>query len=268
MRLVLGALLLLAAAPLGAQYRGRDLFVPIVGRAVGHDGRAYGSAVQIYAPEGADVTVSYLAASQPNPSPRKQIHRLARGQSQLVDDFDGFGALRIEASKDVQADARFFSRKPGEPLRQGGTFYAMRAKAAIGIGDFARLPGTPGAGSRAKLYVVETNGHPLLFAATLLDARGEIVAEKRLYLAPNEPRAYDLGAEFPGKYGAALRLHGVNGDGRLLAVLSYIDNASAAATMHEMLRLSKPRHRFSTAEIATYVTATLGLIAVFAMRRR
>ena len=278
MRPFLVAVLLASATHAFAGYASRDAWLPIAGRAVGQDGRLFGTTIWLtnVSSDSADVTLSFCRSSQPNPTPHTTVLHLAPGASQVIEDLgeEGVGALHVVSTADVVAHARVYSQLAGEgPSRSTATsFNAVPAQFAIGNGESATLQGgTLAAGFRYRLWLVETTGDPLYYELALLDTAGRPLARRRLYLAGREPRMIELANLLPSASGAAsvvIRLAGVNGKGRLLGTASLIAIGSGDGTAYEMTLATKPRTAFTAAEWIAYTAVALALLAAIIPRRR
>jgi hypothetical protein len=276
MRALLLLITLTLSLPAFAGYTARDLYIPIAGRVVGHDGSQFLTTLSLTNPSSdpATVTVSFLRAAVANPAPRSLTLQLAPSESrnleldaQLLGN-DTVGALRIQGTRGVLAQANVYSRMAGETSARniGAMFNALPATAAIGTGESATVQGLAGDGFRYRLYVVETVGHPLYFTATLLDAHGSAVAQKRFFVSPREQRTFELTAEFPNVHAASLRLTGFNGSGKIVATGAQVRPESHETTPFEMSFPAAPRHRLQMTEALAYVTVALAVI-VAAVRR-
>jgi hypothetical protein len=277
MRPFLVALLLASATHAFAGYASRDAWIPIAGRAVGQDGRLFGTTVWLtnVSSERADVTLSFCRSSQPNPAPRVSVVSLPPRASRIVQDFgeEGVGALHVVSTADVVAHARVFSQLAGEDASRSTatSFNAVPAQFAIGSGESATLQGgTISPGFRYRLWLVETTGQPLYYELALLDTAGRPVAARRLYLAGHEPRMIELGDVLPDAPPGAVvvRLTGIKGTGRLIATASLIAIGSGDGTAYEMTLTTRPRTALTPAELVAYGAVALALLVVAIPRRR
>ncbi|HEX7151067.1 MAG TPA: hypothetical protein VF618_06230 [Thermoanaerobaculia bacterium] len=261
MRPFLLLVLTVLTTPLFATYTARDLYVPVAGRITAADGREFLTTVSLTNPaiEATGVTISFLKAGQPNPAPRQQKLRLDGNESREIALEEQFlGALRIEADRDVLAEARVYSRA------NGAGFNAIPAAFAIGTGESAIVQGA--AAERYRIYAVETVGHPLYVTATLLDEDGRGVAQKRIFLGPREQRTFELAELFPQKRGSAIRLTGFNGSGKIIATGAQVATESRDTTPFEMSFPTAPRHRVKKTEAAAYAAVALAIV-IAAVRR-
>jgi len=260
-----------------AAYSSRDLFIPIFGRGVGGDGRRYETTFTLTnaSSKPADVTLSFLPAGHPNPSPRGIALHLAPRETRRFDpvgaDLLGtaaaFGAMRIQANEPVLAHARLFSMLPGEPAARSvaSSFNAIPEQFAAGTGDTSYLQGPDVSGDfRYKIYVVETTGHPLTFALALLDAKGHVLATRHEYVSGFEQRSWDINEP----NAALLRVSGMNGNGRVIVAGAQIATGSQDGTAYEMSFVTLPRWRMPAGEIAAYVAAGAALIVAIIFGRR
>jgi hypothetical protein len=277
MRPLLAAILIATATRALAGYASRDAWLPIAGRAVGQDGRVFGTTIWVtnVSSDSADVTLSFSRSSQPNPTPHVTTLPLPAGSSRIIDDLgvEGVGALHVRSTADVVTHARVYSQLAGEAATRSTatSFNAIPAQFAIGNGETATLQGGALApGFRYRLWLVETTGNPLYYELALLDPDGQPIARKRLYLGGREPRMIDVGEILPGTRADRLliRLSGVNGNGRLIATASLIATGSGDGTAYEMTLATAPRNRFATAELVAYGAVALALLAAAIPRRR
>jgi hypothetical protein len=271
-------IVLLLTHPLLGAYASRNAFIPIAGRAVGGDGRRYETTVTITNPhdEPVEVRLSFLRSGTLNRSPRTTAIRFAPNETRRFDDAtppDAFGALHVEADRDVLAHARLYSVPPQQPSSNSvaSSFNAIPAQFAVGTGDTAFLHGVQTSSDfRCKLYLVETIGQSLAFTLALVDGSGRTIATKHEYLGPGEHRGTDLHAEFPNAPSAALlRISGMSGNGRLIVAGVQIATGSQDGTAYEMSFATQPRWRIPPGEIAAYVTAAVAVsVAILLSRRR
>lgn len=277
MRPLLVAFLLASATRALAGYASHDAWLPIAGRAVGQDGRVFGTTIWLtnVSSDRADVTLSFCRSSQPNPAPHVTTVTLPSGASRIVQDLGvaGVGALHIVSTADVVAHARVYSQLAGEdPSRSTATsFNAIPAQFAIGNGESATLQGGAlNPGFRYRLWLIETSGEPLYYELALLDTAGHPVASRRLYLGGREPRMIELGDVLPDAPPGAvvIRLSGINGNGRLIGTASLIATGSGDGTAYEMTLATKPRNAFAPAELVAYGAVALALLAAVIPRRR
>jgi hypothetical protein len=279
---LLSAVCCLLSASAHAAYSSKDLFIPIFGHTVGGDGRRYDTAFTLTNPSSrvANVKLSFLAAGQPNPNPytigirllAKETRRYDPVGADLLGAPAAFGALRIESDIPLLAHARLFSTMPGEPVSRSiaSSFNAIPQQFSVGTGESALLQGIDqSADFRYKIYVVETTGHPLTFALSLLDANGRVVATTHEYVSSHEERSWDIADEFRGARGAVLlRVNGMNGDGRVIAAGVQIATGSQDGTAYEMSFVTTPRWRLPAGEVAAYIIAGAALIVAIIFGRR
>jgi len=276
-------LLSLAASPLLAGYSGRDLFIPVVGRSTGHDGRMFATTLWLTnaSPRDAAVTLTFLTTIRG--TPRQHVSHVALGPSEtkIVEDLgpetlgadEANGALRVQSSEDLLANARLSSRMGNETTARGiGMACAgIPSDFALGTGDSGVLQGVAAGEYRTKLYVIETTGRPLGFAIALLDPRGREIRRRLEYLAAFEHRIVDIDGVFPGAgvSRGILRLTGVNGDGRIIAGAAQITTGTIDGTFFEMSMETKPRWKMPRVELGVYVLVGLAIViaAVGAGRR-
>lgn len=272
------ALAFLVTAVLGcpafAGYAGRDLWLPVVGRTPTGAGRTFHTTISITNLSGdrADIALSYFPSAQPSQAPRSiALHidprrtRVYEFGSELMTPDRPVGSLRILADRLVIAEARIYSRAPGATIAAevGATIQAIPAEFAIGSGESTVVHGST-EGSRYRLYTAETSGFPLYFSVTLFDDAGRETATRRYFLGPREQRVWDV----PGRF-ASLRLAGINGSGKIVALGTRIANESQDMTAHEMSLPARPRHRMPRAELLAWIGAAAAVIvAGLAARKR
>jgi len=275
--LLLSAACCLLSGHAFAAYSAKDLFIPIFGRSVGGDGRRYETTFTITntSTKPADLKVSFLRAAQPNPQPHVFALHLAPKETRLFDPVgpdllgtpSGFGAIRIQANVPVLAHARLYSTLPDESTARSvaSSFNAIPEQFSAGTGDSAIVQGlNPSADFRYKVYVVETTGKPLTFALALLDAKGNVLTTRHEYVSGHEEQSWELGAP----NAVALRVRGMNGDGRVIVGGTQIATGSQDGTAYEMSFTTAPRWRMPAGEIAAYIVAGAALIVAVIFGRR
>jgi hypothetical protein len=267
------ATLFLTAAELLAGYATRDAWIPVVGHAVGYEGRGFYTTVYLTDTSRAmnDITLSFYAAAQPNVAPRQITLQLGPQQTatvdlgpQLVGDAGATGALHIHSTGRLVATARVYSRGANEtPAAEvGATLNAIPSQYAIGTGESTLLQ-VP-AGARYKIYAAETLGFPLYFAVMTMPGS----AERRLYLSANEQRSWDLEELFHGTSATSLQLTGVSGSGKIIVTGTAIAQTSQDFTVWEMLLPTEPRHRMRWRELVAYAAVGVALVvaAIYRMK--
>ncbi len=267
------ALSLAITTQLFAGYAARDSWLPIAGHtAIGLGGRAFYTTVYVsdVSRSRNEVTLSFYASEQPHVPPRTMTVTIAPNQTAAIDvgpqltGEGAVGALHIESARPVIADARVYSRSPNAaPATELGTVVnAIPSHLAIGTGESALLH-VP-AGARYKIYAVETQGFPLYFSVMAApDAN-----ERRLYLAANEHRSWDIDELFRGTTVSSLRIAGINGSGKIVALGTAIQSQSQDFTTWEMSLPARPRHRLLWPEVLAYVTAAVALAIAAIVRLR
>ena len=277
---VLAALLVFLPVPLAAAYAARDVVLPVAGRAAGADGRLFLTALWITNPSKApvDATLTFHPAEEKLPSHESKL-RLGGGETRVIDPLDAtilgvadaLGSLRIEATGDVLATARVYSRMPSETSARSlaTAFSATPTSFAIGNGESATLQGIAPADGRYKIYFAEVAGKPLDIALTLLDGRGAAIATKRLYIDKERPVTTDAAVLFPQFTSgtATLRIDGVNGDGRVVVAGSLVSRESQDSTPFEMSFTTTPRDRLGVWEALTYIAVAAAAGAALVLRR-
>lgn len=280
-RRILLALVLFSAQPMFAAIAGRDLYIPVVGRAAGVGGREYLTSVFItnLGDSPADVTLSFIRAAQEQAAPvhaRVQVAphgALAYEMDDALVGGAGVGALRLQSREQVSAVARTYSRASGAPAETevGASFEAIPAERAIGNGESTSLPGVQTAVARYKVYAVEVAGQAVHVELTLLGADGRASATRRLFIRANEMRAWDLASELgltPGAEGV-VRVSCVNGSGKVIVAGERIANGSFDGNAFNMIVPLQPRTRLSSWEIALYAVIAISLVvSVLVARRR
>lgn len=281
MKVVLAALLLFIATPLFAAYAARDVVLPVAGRATGADGRLFLTALWITNPserDALDANVIFHPAAEKLPSHESKLH-LGPGETRVVDPVDAailgvpeaLGALRIQATRDVLATARVYSRLPSETGARSlaTSFSATPVDFAIGNGESATLQGVSPADGRYKIYFAEVAGVPLDINVALVDARGLTVAAKRMYIDKNRQVTADAAELFPQFTSgtATLRVDGVNGGGRIVVAGSQIARESQDSTPFEMSFTTAPRDRLGVWEALTYIAVAAVAGAALLIRR-
>jgi hypothetical protein len=266
-------LALILGTPLFASFASRDAYVPIAGRSAGAGGREFFTDVVVMnvSDEPASVTLAFLRGQQANPTPMTFTQRLAPHESRtlalppyLLGGDNALGALRITSTRDVIATAHVYGRGAGESDARnvGASLDAMPAAYAIGSGESAIVQGIATRGARAKLYLVETVGHPLSFRVDVLDGSGKTLVEKRFFINSREQRTFDVAGELANDpLAAALRLHGVAGSGKILGAVGAVNVESLDTTIFAMGLPARPRHRMPLTELTAYAILTFALLA-------
>lgn len=255
MRLVAALLLSITTQSLAAG-PAREVWLPIAGRAVGGDGRLFLTTVTLTNPGAsiAAVTLSYFPSATPGQPPRTVLLRVpARSRfthvlgPELVPPERAVGALRMTSDVPIEASGLVHSSSTG------ATFQAVPREMAIGSGEVTRLR----AAAPFRLYVVETQGHPLLFAVKLLDDSGQEVRTRRLYVSGLEQKVWNFDEGF-----ASMEIRAINGSGKIIA-------AGSSTTSRELIAFAmelplRPRHRLGWPEWTAYgfVAAALGVVAI------
>lgn len=277
------ALLLTAVAPVAsAAYSARDVIVPIVGHTTGGDGTLYGSSLWItnVSTRHARATITFTSMKRGVPSRYQSAIRLRPRETRLFEEVgaevmgepEGTGSLRVVASADILANARLFSRRAGATPAQslGMSFAGIPARSAIGTGKRTTLQGVSFGDYRYKLYVTETENSPLTYSVTLLDLDGNEVARRTEYIGAGAERVSDVREMFanvPLQRGT-LRIHGVNGNGRIVVAGSQIATGTQDGTVYEMSIDASTRLRIPNGEIAVYLTIAAVLVAAMVSQRR
>ena len=256
---------------------GRDLYLPVVGRAAGSGGREYRTQLWLMNPTDhrVDVAITFLRHASKD-QPQSISIRLPPASS-VTQDLDerllgagnAVGALRVRAKHEIAASARIYSVVAGEPVSRsvGASMDAVAPNHAIAVGQKTLLAADPGA--RYKLYGVETSGSPIQISVRLLDEHAQQLASRRLYLEPRASHVWDLSAMMPqGKDATWVEVSGVNGSGRCLVAGESIYDGSRDKVFFTMSTVTTPRFRLSAGEIAVILAASLALIVAALVRRR
>jgi hypothetical protein len=255
---------LFLARPLLAGYAARDLVFPIIGRAAAPNGQTFLTSIWITntSPKPASVTLSFLEAGHANPAPRRTQIEIAPGATRVFDPLNApVGALQIHSNVDLIASARIGSSDFTTSCA------GIPARFAIGTGQSSLMQGYVTAPGQYKLYVTEITGEPLAYAVTVSDGAGHIRGEKRLYIDRNEELRLDLTAMFPGIDGTVVKIEGINGSGKIIALglqrMPGVQDASA----FEMSFPSPSRFAMSWIEGTTYAAVALAALAAALIRR-
>lgn len=278
MKSIVFAALLLAAAPsLVAAYAARDLVVPVAGRAVGADGRAYVTALWITnaSDRPADVAMTFYSAAH-NVAPLSSALQLAAGETRLLDPYDpgvsGTGWIRIRSARELLATAHVYSRMTNETNAHAiaATYNAIPARFAITNGESATLQGVTPADARYKLFFDEVAGQPLEVWVALIDLHGTTIARTHVYIDSYQQVVKDAAELFPAfTSGAAIvRVEGMHGRGRVVVTGSATAKVSQDSSEYEMSFTPAARDRMSNAEVAAYIACAAGVLAAVVARRR
>jgi len=255
---------LLVAPPAAASYAARDLVFPIIGRATTASGQTYQTSIWLtnMTSKPASVTIAFLEAGHANPSPRTMRISIAPGGTRIFDPLDApLGAIRVQSNVDLVASGRIAA------AGYTTSFSAIPARFAIGNGQSSVMQGYVGAAGHYKLYVVEISGEPLTYSVTVSDMAGHIRAEKRMFIGRNEEMRLDLAELFPGVDGAAVKLEGFNGNGKIIALgLQRMPEAQDASAF-EMSFPAPSRFAMSFTEGVTYALVALAAIVAALIRR-
>jgi hypothetical protein len=283
MRRTVFALLLLASAkPLLAAYADRDLVIPVVGRGEGGAGRLFLTALWVTNADDhpAALTLSFLGSGHGNPSPRTTSLTLASRETRVFDPLgpqilpsvDSIGALRIESNANIVASARIYGYLPsqGPSSAVSMALTGIPTRLGIGNGQSALLQGDSSRNALYKVYVVETAGAALSVAVSIEDLHGQTLAEKRLFLDRFEQISTDTRQLFPAARPdqVVVRIRGINGNGRVIAVGAQIVAGSQDACAYEMSFAPEPRTRIRGPEAAVYIAIALVVVLAIVWRRK
>ena len=264
MRCVAVLLLSITTSAFGAS-AGREVWIPVAGRATSGDGRTFLTTVAITntSDKPADATISYFPSASPQQQPRTLPLRLPPHATvthelgaEVVPAKSPTGGLRIQATAPIVASARVHTGNVG------GTFQAIPTDLAIGSGESTLVHGAGEPGTY-RLYVMETRGHPLYFSVKLLDRNAKTVTYRRLYLSGFEQRNWAFHEPF-----TSMHIDGINGSGRIVAAGSLVDPVTRDVVPFEMLLPSRSRHRLPWPEVAAYSVAAAMLLAVAIWKKR
>ena len=273
----------LAAAPSFAGYASRDLVLPVAGHATGSDGRAFETELWLTntAPETTTLTLTFFTNGKNIALPHRSSLQLQPNETRFLPTLNNdilgvpaaIGALRIESTTPLIADAQLASRLATEPAARAvaTSFSAIPRQFAIGTGQSTLLHGvTLHDPYRYRLYAAEITGQPLLFAVALLDANGKELARRQLYVNAWEQLAASIDDEMTGVKGtpAVLQISGVNGAGRIALVGLRTASDSHDATAFEMSFTTEPRNRVPWWEAFVYIAAAAAIIFVVVLRKR
>ncbi len=267
---------MISVFPAVAGEMGRDLYLPVVGRATGAGGMQYRTRIWLMNPTDhrVDAAVTFLRAASTD-QPQSISIRLPpvsvvtqELDETLLGTGNQVGALRVRAKHDIAATARLYSipgsEFPGEIV--GSSMDAIASQHAIGNGQQTLLGGSPG--TRYKLYAVETSGAPLQLSVRLLSDAGQSLATRRFYLEPRLAQVWDLSAMMPaGRDAAWVEVSGVNGSGKVLVAGEALMAGNHDSTLFTMATVSSRRFALGSAEVAVLIAAALALIVAALARR-
>lgn len=263
---------------------GRDLFLPVGGRASGPGGVEYATSLWItnVSAETAHVRLEFLRGGETNPSPTPyaEVTEIKAGETQFLDRVGevvlrapGIGAIRIRSDVDLIATARVYSWRgeQGMAATQGVSYAAIPAHFAIGRGERSILQGVrQNAEFRYNIALVETVGHPVTLRLELRDLSGASLGIRELVLSSHEQRSFSIAALFPAVVvdGAVAEVAVLSGAGRVLFVGSQIAEQSNDATAFEMQFSREKRWGGGALISAVLVAMMAGLAGLVWWRRR
>jgi len=249
----LGVLALAAALPLWASFAGTDVFLPSVGRGPGKAGSQWYTTMWVYNPNSSSVniTVHFLQRNQPNPSALTYNDTIPAGDTRKYENavytlfnVEGFGALRVTASKRVVVNARIFSQpSAGEKASVGQFMGAAPASFAIGNGEKTVVLGveqtSPESSStyRYNYGFVETTGHSATVQVKAVDEDGAVLATDSVTIGGFEARQYNLKDRLigsPEAHNVRLEVKVTGGSGRIIAFGTGLANESNDSSVFEM----------------------------------
>jgi hypothetical protein len=146
------------------------------------------------------------------------------------------------------------------------SFAAIPARFAIGNRQSSIFQGYVPEGGQYRLYVSEIAGQPLAVAVTLIDSAGALRGDKRIFLGPREPAIVDVSSMFQGLSGSAVRIEGLNGNGKIVALGWQRSTGMQDASVFEMSFPAPPRFSVSWTEGLAYVAVAMAVIAAVIAR--
>jgi hypothetical protein len=224
--------------------------------------------------------LSYLESGHANPSPRKTVVTLAPRETRVFDPLgppiltavNSIGALRIESNADIVSSARIYGYLPAEGPASAVSMAltGIPTRLGVGNGESTFLHGDGSIDARYKLYVVETAGAALSIVVSIEDLHGQTRAEKRIFLDRFEHVAADTRDLFPAVNldQAVVRIHGVNGEGRVIAAGTQVVTGSQDGCAYEMSFAPEPRTRIRAPEAALYIAIALMVVLAIVWRRQ
>ena len=251
---VLAAVLLatgLTPAASDASVGGKDLFLASVGSGPGVAPSVWYTTVWVFNPNTTAVTAQFslLLRNQANDFPSNASRVVQPGAVLQIDDavttlfsVQGFGAIRVQADKDLHVVARIYSKAAGKGDRDsvGQFFAAVPASLAIGLGQTADLLGVTkvaGGDFRYNVGFVETTGNQGVFQIQVWTDTGGAWATSAVTLMPFEQKQLAIGdllQSFGDAANFRLRFVGTIGTGRAIVFGSRIANGSQDPTTFEM----------------------------------
>ena len=252
-RVVIAAIVLLAAPMVLASFSGTDVFLPSVGRAPGAAGSQWYTTVWVHNPGTSPANVQFflLERDKSNPSPLVYNDTVPAGDTKRYDNAIGtmfavekFGALRVVADHPVIVNGRIFSMSSGtEPKDSVGQFFAgIPATFAIASGQKTQVLGVyqtaPKVESqfRYNFGFVETAGGNVTVRVHVMDESGAELTSKDYSLAAYEVRQYAIENAYGSVNSTNLRLEMevVAGSGKIVAFGSGLANRGNDPSTFEM----------------------------------
>jgi hypothetical protein len=263
---------------------GNDLYIPSVGHGQGQEVNGVRSQwradLWIFNPSTtqiATVDILLLLRNQPNTTPESRRLTVNPGQTKHLPDVvlgqfgldNTYGALRVVSTTPVivtgssyDANVTVESKKRG--VGTAGQFFSgLPADCAIGVNESVDVIGLDQDGQqtagiwRSNLALVETTGQSVDLEIDRIDANGSLGGTRKLTLGAREARQLDLVlTSIIGTPGSNVRarVRVVDGQGRVLASASRIDNRTGDPSTVEMARGSLDGVWVLKADKTTYDT--------------
>ena len=245
---VLGISVVLICSAATAGFTSTDLLVPAIGRVEGGGGTVFESTLFVTNPSGNPAHIDLALLLPGNVQPAGTFSdTIAPGATRVYEHVatslfgldHAVGGLRVRSSEAVQVAARIYDLGPHgrESDSRGLTIAGVPGAFGIGAGETGDLQGARETEDyRYNVFFLETTGHPVSFAVSVLDVTGNKLGETQLTLLPFEPRMIALSALLPPGHveNAVLRVAATGGDGRVAAVGSLISNESNDSAAFEL----------------------------------
>ncbi len=237
-------------APADAGHPGTEVFVASVGHGSGSGGTQWRTTLWIHNPNPtpANCQIQLLLRDQANPSPPTFSVSIDPNGTIKYDDatwllfgVEGYGALRVVASKEVLVNSRIYNQ-PGGSISdtQGQFFSAVPAGFAIGAGEMTRVLGVNQSTDndfRYNVGMVETTGNPTSIRVWLYDHDGPLLGYRDYSLAEFEAIQVNVdqlgGGSTPTENGW-LNVEVTGGTGKVIVFGSSIANGSNDPSTFEM----------------------------------
>jgi len=236
------------ATPGSAAFLGTDLILPAVGHVSGVGGSEFTTSVWITNPgdSPADVTIQLLGGSSSTLAAYND--QLAPGATKVYENFaeslfhvsSVVAGARVRSTQKLLVSARVYNKPAGsaESDTQGAVFSGIPGGFGLAKGESSVVQGVrQNADYRYNLFLIETTGkNTITFDLTIIDNGGAVLTTRRMTLQPFEQQLLSVATLLPGATipDATVRIHTVDGDGRVIAAGSLIANRSADASTFEM----------------------------------